>query len=152
MTPPPATIMGRREERIMAAARSIAPASGTGPDGGRAGEGLETIFLPGVGRGRVYHRLLVAGLVVREAVGVLLERLADAGDVTVAEDTEAASEETSLRSVSLYVLLRQETHQRLGRRQPYCGQEITPVRRPARHDPLDRLEVLIACRSGFPLA
>jgi hypothetical protein len=58
----------------------------------------------------VYHRLLVAGLVVREAVGVLLERLADTGDVTVAEDTEASGEEVAFDPVSLYVLLGQEAH------------------------------------------
>jgi hypothetical protein len=75
----------------------------------------------------VYHRLLVAGLVVREAFGVLLERLADTGDVTVAKNSEAPGEEAAFDPISLYVLLGQEAHQRLGRRQPYRGQEITPV-------------------------
>jgi hypothetical protein len=58
----------------------------------------------------VYHRLLVAGLVVRKAVRVLLECLADTGDVTVAEDTEASGEEVAFDPVSLYVLLGQEAH------------------------------------------
>jgi hypothetical protein len=62
------------------------------------------------------HRLLVAGLVVWEAACVLLERLADTGDVTVTEDTEASGEEAVFDPVSLYVLLGQEAHQRLGHR------------------------------------
>jgi len=65
----------------------------------------------------VYHRLLVAGLVVREAFRVLLQRLADTGDVTVAEDSETAGEEAVFDSVTLYALPRQEADQGLGRRQ-----------------------------------
>ncbi len=62
------------------------------------------------------HRLLVASLVVAE-VGVLLERLADAGDVAVAEDAEAAGEEGLLHAVALGILLLQERDQRLCHRQ-----------------------------------
>jgi hypothetical protein len=68
-------------------------------------------------------------LVVRKAARVLLECLADTGDVTVAEDTEASGEEVAFDPVSLHVLLGQEAHKRLGRRQPYRDQEITPVPR-----------------------
>jgi len=75
----------------------------------------------------MYHSLLVASLVVRETACVLLERLANTGDVTVAEDTEAPGEEAVFDPVPLYVLLGQEAHQRLGRRQPYRGQEITSI-------------------------
>ena len=46
--------------------RSRNHVGGAGTYGGSAGEGLEAVFLAGVGRGRVYHRLLVAGLVVRD--------------------------------------------------------------------------------------
>jgi hypothetical protein len=49
-------------------------------------------------------------LVVRKALRVLLECLADTGDVTVAEDTEASGEEVAFDPVSLYVLLGQEAH------------------------------------------
>ena len=62
------------------------------------------------------HRLLVAGLVVGHGVGVLLERLADARDVAVAEDPEAPSEEALLRPVPLDVLVREKPNQRLGHR------------------------------------
>jgi hypothetical protein len=59
----------------------------------------------------VYHRLLIASLVVREAVRVLLERLADTGDVTVAEDSEASGEEATFDPVSLstYCSVRKRT-------------------------------------------
>ena len=66
----------------------------------------------------MHHRLLVAALVVAK-VGVLLERLADAGDVAVAEDAEAAGEEGLLHAVALDVLLLEEGDQRLGHRQAY---------------------------------
>jgi hypothetical protein len=67
----------------------------------------------------VDHRLLVTGLVVSDSVGVLLQRLAHACDVAVAEDAEASGEEGLLHPVTLDVLVRQEPHQRLGHRQPY---------------------------------
>ena len=68
------------------------------------------------------HGLLVAGLVVGHGVGVLLERLADAGDVAVAEDAEAACEEALLRPVPFDVLVREEPNQRLGHRESYRAQ------------------------------
>jgi hypothetical protein len=56
----------------------------------------------------VDHRLLVAGLVVRQPGGIrqlgLEQRLTDAGDVAVAEDAEAAGEQLVAAAVALTVL------------------------------------------------
>ena len=45
------------------------------------------------GSGGVHHRLLIAAEMIRE-IGILLQCLPDAGDVSVAENTEAAGEES----------------------------------------------------------
>ena len=75
-----------------------------------------------VADGGVDHRLLVAGQVVRQvgrAVQLgLQQRLADAGDVAVAEDPEAAGDQPLLDAVALRVLGGQEPHQRLGDGEP----------------------------------
>ena len=65
----------------------------------------------------MHHRLLVAGLVVTERLGILQERLADPGDVPMTEDPPAAGEEALLDAVALHVLLPEEPHQRLGHRE-----------------------------------
>ena len=57
--------------------------------------------------------LLVARLVIPHPVGVLLERLADTGDVSMPEDAEHAGEERALAAVALDVLRGEEEHQRL---------------------------------------
>jgi hypothetical protein len=79
---------------------------------------LQAVFLPGVRRSGVDHRLLVAGLVVGQTLRVFVESLTHARHVTVAEDAEAPGEEALLHSVALDVLVSQEAHQRLSHRQP----------------------------------
>ena len=66
----------------------------------------------------MHHRLLVPALVVGQELGALVERLADAADVAVAEDAEAAAEEAVLDAVPLDVLHREEAQEGLRRRQP----------------------------------
>ena len=80
----------------------------------------------GVGDGGVHHRLLVARQVVAQAA-VLLQRLADAGDVAVAEDAEHAGEERRRRAVALDLLGGQERDQRLRHRHPH-GRHLTAPR------------------------
>ena len=72
-----------------------------------------------VGRGGVDHGLLVAREVVAKRVAMLLQRLADAGDVAVAENPEHAAEKRLLMSVARGPLPREESHERLRHRQPY---------------------------------
>src|SRR6185503_19710116 len=67
-----------------------------------------------VAGGDVDHRLLVARRVVGEQVAMLLQRLAEPGDVAVAEDPEAAREEALAGAVALDLLHGQEAHERLG--------------------------------------
>ena len=73
--------------------------------------------MAGVADGRVDHGLLVAGEVVgqvRAAVQLgLQQRLADAGDVAVAEDAEAPGDQPLLAAVALGVLGGQEPDERL---------------------------------------
>ena len=88
---PGSSSTGRR--LIVASAAPVTRFVAPGPDRARAREGAEPVALAGVPGGEVHHRLLVAGLVEGEQVGVLLERLAEPGDVAVAEDAEAAGEE-----------------------------------------------------------
>ena len=61
----------------------------------------------------MHHRLLVPGLVVGEELRALVERLADPGDVAVAEDAEAAAEELLLEPVALHKLVREEADEGL---------------------------------------
>ena len=100
-------------------------------DGGGAGVGRQPVALARVAGGDVDHRLLVARLVERQQVAVLLQRLADAGDVAVAEDAEAAGEEALAAAVALDLLRRQESDERLGDGEPDHA-ETPSVRRAAR--------------------
>ena len=84
-----------------------------GADRRRARERAESVLHPGVGGGRVHHALLAASLVIGEQVGLLVQRLADAGDVPMAEDAEAAREEAVLDAVSLDMLSGEEADERL---------------------------------------
>jgi hypothetical protein len=61
----------------------------------------------------VNHRLLVASLVVRQQIGVLVQRLPDSCDVAVPEDPEAPFEEPLLDSVPLDVLRGEESDKSL---------------------------------------
>jgi hypothetical protein len=73
----------------------------------------------------VDHPLLVArqqvGQLGRSAQLGLEQRLADAGDVAVAEDPEAAGDQALLLAVALGVLAGQEADERLGHGQPGRG-------------------------------
>ncbi len=91
---------------------------GAGPDGAGAGEGREPIRHLGVARGRVDHRLLVAGRDVAQTLPRLLERLPHARHVAVAQDAEDAREEAPLDAVALGVLTGEELHQGLRHGQP----------------------------------
>ena len=85
-----------------------------GADRRGARKGAEAIALAGVAGGDVHHRLFVARRVVRQAIAVLVQRLADAGHVAVAEDAEAAGEEAVTDAVALHLLDGQEADQGLG--------------------------------------
>ena len=84
-----------------------------GADRGRACERREPVLHARETDGGVNHRLLVACLVVRQQIGVLVQRLADSGDVAVPEDPEAPFEEPLLDSVPLDVLRGEEPDERL---------------------------------------
>ena len=92
------------------------------PDRRRAGERREPVPHPGErGRG-VDHRLLVAGLAIRQEsrrrqLG-LEQRLPHPGDVAVAEDPEAALDQAVARAVALGVLGGEEPDDRLADGQP----------------------------------
>ena len=84
-----------------------------GADRGRARECCEPVLHPREPDGGVHHRLLVPRLVVGQQIGVLVQRLADPGDVAVAEDPEAPLEEPVLDAVALDVLRGEEPYERL---------------------------------------
>jgi hypothetical protein len=63
----------------------------------------------------VYARLFVAHQYVRE-IGVLLQGLADARDVAVAENPQHSGEECVLPAIPFHVLILQKAHQRLSHR------------------------------------
>jgi hypothetical protein len=74
----------------------------------RAGERAEPVAHACVTRCRMHHRLFVAGLVVDQELRALEERLADAADVAMSEDAEAAAEEAMLDAVAFNVLVGRE--------------------------------------------
>ncbi len=88
--------------------------------------GGQPVGLPGVADRGVHHGLFVAALVVRHRVGVLQQRLADAGDVAVAEDAPGGADEPLPHAVAFGVLGGQEAYERLGDRQP--GRHRCPSR------------------------
>ncbi len=90
-----------------------------GPDRARAGQRGEAVLHPRVARRRVHHPLLVARVVVGHRLGLLEQRLPDAGDVAVPEDPEAARDQPLLEPVALRVLVRQEPDERLRHRQSH---------------------------------
>ena len=75
---------------------------------------MQAILGFGIGDGGVHHRLLVARLIVTEAPGVLLERLADTGDIAMSENPPATGEKGCFNAVALDVLVRQKQDKRLG--------------------------------------
>ena len=101
------------------------------PHRGGADPRLQAVLLSGVGDRGVHHGLLVAGedvgqvltvglggLVAAVLELVLQERLADAGDVAVTEDAEAAGEELLPLAVALAPLVGEETHHGLRHGEP----------------------------------
>ena len=90
---------------------------GARTDRRRAGERPQPVRHLRERRRGVHHRLLVAALVVAQPIAHLIERLADAGDVAVAEDAEDAGKERLPPAVALAELDAQEPHQRLRHRQ-----------------------------------
>ncbi len=97
-----------------------------GADRGRAGPGGQPVTHPRVpGRG-VHHGLLVAGHhVAQPGRPVRFQQgLAQAGQVAVAEDAEAAGEQPLLHGVPLAVLRGQEPDHRLGHGAP--GHAVPP--------------------------
>ena len=61
----------------------------------------------------MHHRLLVAALEIAHPGLHLVERLADAGDVTVAEDAKHAAEQRLPPAVTFRELDAQKFHERL---------------------------------------
>ena len=59
------------------------------------------------------HRLLIAGLGVRQVLTVLAERLSQAGNIAVAEDAENGRNQAACLAVALAILDLQILHQRL---------------------------------------
>ena len=108
-----------------------------GPDRCRHGPGREPVTLLGVADGGVHHRLLVAAEHVGQAraltgVGgpqlLLEQRLADPGDVAVAEDAEAPDHEAVALAVALAPLVREEAHDRLRDGEPDgVGHRVPPT-------------------------
>jgi hypothetical protein len=73
-------------------------------------------------RGRcVHHRLLVAALVVSQPILHLMERLANSGDIAMAEDAEHTGEKRLAQAITLAVLDAQKPHERLRHRQSNRG-------------------------------
>lgn len=98
---------------------------GTGDEVGRAradrrrhGVRGETVGLTGVANCRVDHGLFVAALVERHVVAVFDERLAEPGDVPVAEDAPGGLDQAAADAVPLGVLGGQEAYERLRDREP----------------------------------
>jgi len=73
--------------------------------------------------------LLVAEQVITEA-GVLLERLADSGDIPVTKNSEASFKEVILSAVSFDELILEKGDDGLSDRQPFCHR-LTITRIPA---------------------
>ena len=70
----------------------------------------------GEGDGGMGHGLLVVGAIGRQRLARRVQRLAEAGDVAVAEDGPDAGEVGHLDAVDVDELARQVAHERPGRR------------------------------------
>src|SRR2546423_508375 len=130
MTPPPAMMSGRSAAASSRATASTSSASGAGQrqyrqpvdrgearagdhvqgagaDRGGDGEGGVPAGRLGVPGRDVHQGLLVAALDERHRVAELVECLAEAGDVAVAEDAQRGRDEPAALTVGNRVLLRQ---------------------------------------------
>ncbi len=110
---------------VVARAAPVTMFVAPGPMERRDGHDLQPVAGTGVGGGRVHGALLVAGQEVGQVpepaagparlLGLRLEqRLADPGDVAVAEDPEHAGDEAAFHAVPLGVLVGEEPHEGLG--------------------------------------
>ena len=81
---------------------------------------LQAIFVFGIGHRSVHHGLFVARLVIAK-ISVLVQRLADARDVAVAENAKAAGEKALLDAIAFGVLVFQKLDDRLGHGQADGG-------------------------------
>ena len=91
-----------------------------GPDRGRAGHHAPAARGLGEGDRRMRHRLLVMGAVGRQRLARGVKRLAEPGDIAVAEDGEHALDEPLLAAVDLHLLRAEEADHRLRGRQSDC--------------------------------
>jgi len=83
-----------------------------GPIGG-AGKGLQAVFHFRVTAGDVHRRLLITHHDVLK-IRVLLERLADPGNVAMPEDAQHAGKEGILYAIAFNILVLEEPDQCLG--------------------------------------
>jgi hypothetical protein len=90
---------------------------GAGADRAGAGKHPQPVVHFGVGRRRVHHRLLVARQVVGQRAALFVERLANAGDVPVAEDPEDAATQRLFAPIARRALPLQKPHHGLRHRQ-----------------------------------
>ena len=88
----------------------------------------------------MHHRLLVAR--GHEAHALLVDRLADAREVAVAEDAERAREERRLVAVALDGLHREEAHERLRHRQTYRRHLRAPIGWPLWNVAIDEIDTI----------
>ena len=72
------------------------------------------------------HALLVAALVHPQRAAVLLQRLADAEYVAVAENGEDTGDELALHAIDFDVLVIEKLHQGLGHGQSRCAHGYFP--------------------------
>ena len=82
-----------------------------GADGGGAGHEAAAAHRLGIGGGGVRHGLLVMGAVGRQRIADLVERLAHAGDIAMAEDREDAARRSArfLPSITVFCAARKRT-------------------------------------------
>ncbi len=82
------------------------------PDGRRAGVGTQTVTGFGKAGGEMHAGLLVAHQDIWK-IEILLQRLADAGDISVAKDAEHSGKKLMLPAISLHILILEKANQRL---------------------------------------
>ena len=94
---------------------------GTWADRGRAGHHPAAPARLGEGDRGQCHRLLVVRTQCRQTLPCRVQRLAQAGDVTVAENCENARKERMFVAIDLARLCREEADERLRHREADCG-------------------------------
>ena len=89
---------------------------GARPDRSGAGQSTQAVGNLGVASGSMHHCLLIAAQEIRKRL-VLVQGLAQAGHVAVAEDAEATAEEAMPLAIALHELLLEKLDRGLGHRQ-----------------------------------